>query len=443
MSKLLPAIIISPGDISRNLYWLSGLHANGHEKDDALNILRFAIETDLSHIRELGSYHKRRDPEIIEPRTPFPIDIAEQFLKALESGHTSEIPSALCHIASNRPLVELLSRNNDVRSFFLHSKDLCEELAALAPPKLTDWKNDLPEPQLSRSLVWTAARMTYDLGTKATTALQEDPSGKLYETAFVNLALGLLNLVNWQPLIRHGERLEEIKSLQEQGVEIFFVVNHRSFFDIAVMEVLVQGLSPRHIAKGSLRQTVPVIGWTPRHHLSEPHRWVEDGIADGAQHITFGRGDAFGFKEMRAKVVRALNAGHSIVGYPEGHRSKTPDRSHEVGMLPFQGGTFRAITMECERQIRAKSPKTRKIAVVPISLYGTGMIGRVDFLSLLQGLQMNVGVVASIGQPHIIDPDTLKRSAGWKRTGAVNLMHRTFNDLWRDLAITQAAMYRG
>lgn len=111
------------------------------------------------------------------------------------------------------------------------------------------------------------------------------------------------------------------------------VANHESFADIILLSTLPWEM--KWLSKASLMR-IPVFGWT---------MWA---VRDVPVH----RGHASSAREAMAECARRLRGRVSVMIFPEGTRSKTPE------MLPFKDGAFR---LAIEHQV----------PILPIALYGT------------------------------------------------------------------------
>jgi 1-acyl-sn-glycerol-3-phosphate acyltransferase len=111
------------------------------------------------------------------------------------------------------------------------------------------------------------------------------------------------------------------------------VANHESFADIILLSTLPWEM--KWLSKASLMR-IPVFGWT---------MWA---VRDVAVH----RGQSASAREAMAECGRRLAGRVSVMIFPEGTRSRTPE------MLPFKDGAFR---LAIEHQV----------PILPLALYGT------------------------------------------------------------------------
>lgn len=99
---------------------------------------------------------------------------------------------------------------------------------------------------------------------------------------------------------------------------VIIVANHQSMFDIPVFYSFLD-TEFRWMAKASLFK-IPFVGW---------------GMS-GAGYIPVERGDRKKAMESLFKAAERIQAGASVIIFPEGTRSPDPDQ----GMLPFKKGGF-------------------------------------------------------------------------------------------------------
>jgi 1-acyl-sn-glycerol-3-phosphate acyltransferase len=111
------------------------------------------------------------------------------------------------------------------------------------------------------------------------------------------------------------------------------VANHESFADILLLSTLPWEM--KWLSKVELMR-IPVFGWT---------MWA-------VRDIPVHRGHAASAREAMAECSRRLRGHVSVMIFPEGTRSRTPE------MLPFKDGAFRLA-------IESGTP------ILPIALYGT------------------------------------------------------------------------
>lgn len=250
------------------------------------------------------------------------------------------------------------------------------------------------------------------LGRVAASSFGEDPSQVLYDRLAQAIGMGTLEKLGWQPVVLHGERLEELRERKRRGRKIIFVANHRSHLDILSIVALLRDFRVRFPAKNDLFK-IPVL----------------KDLLTGAHHPRINRGDRHGrYKALLKQAVPLLMEGLSLYVFSEGTRSMTPDRSEEVGMLPFELGAF-GVALQFEKGVD----------VVPVCSYGLGRtLPGDDGQALREGAMINAPVVISIGE--FIETEEFTK--GMKRNGEAKQMlgNAAWTRVWNELASIQALM---
>jgi 1-acyl-sn-glycerol-3-phosphate acyltransferase len=156
-----------------------------------------------------------------------------------------------------------------------------------------------------------------------------DPHGKK--------VYGLARFWTWMILKTAGVSLavEGLKRIDPQR-QYIFVVNHQSNIDIPVLVQSLAGFQLRWLAKKELLW-IPFFGWA---------MWA-------AKHIIIDRADRFDAVKSLQEARQRIQAGISIVVFPEGTRSRTGN------LLPFKKGGFLLAT-------QTNTP------VVPVTINGSG-----------------------------------------------------------------------
>jgi 1-acyl-sn-glycerol-3-phosphate acyltransferase len=155
-----------------------------------------------------------------------------------------------------------------------------------------------------------------------------DPHGKK--------VYGLARFWSWLILKMAGISLtvQGLKHIDRQS-QYIFMVNHQSNIDIPVLVQSLAGFQLRWLAKKELLY-VPFFGWA---------MWA-------AKHIVIDRADRFDALKSLHKARERIQAGISIVVFPEGTRSRTGN------LLPFKKGGFLLATQT-------------KTSVVPVTINGS------------------------------------------------------------------------
>ena len=161
--------------------------------------------------------------------------------------------------------------------------------------------------------------------------------------------------------------------LKIQGLEhldahrpYIFMANHQSIMDIPVLVQSLSNFQLRWIAKKELAY-VPLFGWA---------LW-------SSRHILVTRGDQSEARATLKKAKEKLDAGASIILFPEGTRGV------DGKLLPFKRGGFLLA-------LKTKAP------VVPVTLNGSGMIlPRGDWRIRAGEIEVIVGEPVSLGRYEI------------------------------------------
>jgi 1-acyl-sn-glycerol-3-phosphate acyltransferase len=148
----------------------------------------------------------------------------------------------------------------------------------------------------------------------------------------------------------------------DSGKPYIFMVNHQSNMDIPALIHALSGFQLRWIAKKELLR-VPFFGWAVR----------------ASKHIIVDRTDRLTAAKSLQIAKRRLQAGISIVIFPEGTRSTNGK------LLPFKKGGFVLAT-------RTNTP------VVPVAINGSGAILPVGSWRLTPGM-----IEVRIGEPLLVD----------------------------------------
>jgi 1-acyl-sn-glycerol-3-phosphate acyltransferase len=152
-------------------------------------------------------------------------------------------------------------------------------------------------------------------------------------------------------------RVDGLKRI-DPGKQYIFMANHQSNVDIPVLIQSLAGFQLRWIAKKELLW-VPLFGWA---------MWA-------SRHIIVDRTDRLNAVKSLQKAKQRLQAGLSIVIFPEGTRSKNGK------LLPFKKGGFFLATQT-------------DTALVPVTISGSGAILPVG------GWRLNPGTIeVRIGEP--------------------------------------------
>lgn len=154
---------------------------------------------------------------------------------------------------------------------------------------------------------------------------------------------------------------------------VLFVSNHRSYFDILVLHT-TSGKRPGFVAKAEI-QKFPLLAW-----------WMEDIAC-----LFLDRKDLRSGMQMIKDGAERIQSGQSMVIFPEGTRSKTPE------MLPFKEGSL-------------KMAEKADCPVVPVTIVDTDQL-----LEVRPGFDIRKGKVKVIyGKPFYIKdlPKEQKKKAG-------------------------------
>lgn len=154
---------------------------------------------------------------------------------------------------------------------------------------------------------------------------------------------------------------------------VLFVSNHRSYFDILVLHT-TSGKRPGFVAKAEI-QKFPLLAW-----------WMEDIAC-----LFLDRKDLRSGMQMIKDGAERIQSGQSMVIFPEGTRSKTPE------MLPFKEGSL-------------KMAEKADCPVVPVTIVDTDQL-----LEVRPGFDIRKGTVKVIyGKPFYIKdlPKEQKKKAG-------------------------------
>jgi|GEM_PF-4981485 len=327
--------------------------------------------------------------------------------------------------AASRGIVD----QNGYRDYFAH-------FGRLSPPKLRDQssRQTLIEsiansadsggtPTLSRAALYTAANDLCRIGTITTESLQRDPGGRLYDHVAPGLCLSLFTGVHWQPALLHPERLEELRSLQEEGTRIVILGNHRSYLDILVMASIMGPLRPRIIAKSELLN-LPIIGFTPFHHPMDYKKWTRDGLLEAAGHVIIKRDDPVKARQtMENDALAVLRRGHALGVYDEGTRLATRERGFEIGRQPSKKGAFKTAL---------DSAKEGRTFMTSLQIFGTGSIMPSLPEQIMQGLRLHQPCAIGIGPIMEVSPTLNPRE----------LQRRAWRNNWGMLSAMQFAMNR-
>lgn len=213
-----------------------------------------------------------------------------------------------------------------------------------------------------------------------------------------SVSLHLLEQLNWQPLLLHGERLEQVRQLRDQGKRILIVANHRSDLDIPVLSLVLRGLNPRFVTKRELTLT-PGLGRTSAIHPLRPDRWFADAMLEDM--IIVDRSSRAARARMIAQALDrwGRGRGESVVVFATGTRDRTPVAGVEAGLAPFRSGAVNIAD--------AATATGHDVIVVPVSLIGMGSIMNSDYRRLLvEGMRYHQPVVINIGHPRRYDDFT-------------------------------------
>jgi 1-acyl-sn-glycerol-3-phosphate acyltransferase len=155
-------------------------------------------------------------------------------------------------------------------------------------------------------------------------------------------------------------KVEGLKHIDRRNSYIF-VVNHQSNIDIPVLIQSLVGFQLRWIAKKELLW-VPFFGWA---------MWA-------SKHIIVDRSDSLNAVKSLKKAKERLQAGISIVIFPEGTRSK------DGKLLPFKKGGFLLATQT-------------NTLIVPVTINGSGATLPVGGWRLIPGtIEVRVGEPLSV-----------------------------------------------
>lgn len=161
---------------------------------------------------------------------------------------------------------------------------------------------------------------------------------------------GCARLWSWLILTTSGirVRVEGIENIDPQQT-VIFCSNHPSAMDIPILFVHLP-LQFRFLAKRSLFR-LPFLGW----HLRR------------SGHIPVDRGSPREALKGFDQAAKRIKEGRSVVMFPEGRRSRTPE------MLPFKGGSFYLAILS-------------GVPVVPITLNGSRDVLKPDSYHIRAGL---------------------------------------------------------
>ncbi|MBQ9360057.1 MAG: 1-acyl-sn-glycerol-3-phosphate acyltransferase [Lachnospiraceae bacterium] len=162
-----------------------------------------------------------------------------------------------------------------------------------------------------------------------------------------------------------------------KGEAILFVANHRSIFDIVLLDA--QMISPTAIVAKKEMKKVPILYW-----------WML------MKHCRFlDRQDIKQNLKIILECIEDAKNGQTILIYPEGTRSKGES---ELDMNPFKEGSFK---------IALKSG----VKIMPVAIHGTRELLEKHFPIIKSG-----NVTISFGEP--IDPKSLDKEQQ-KRIGEI------------------------
>lgn len=276
-------------------------------------------------------------------------------------------------------------------------------------------------PTLSRTALYTIANDLCRLGTIATESLQRDPTGRLYDHVAPGFCLALLSGVHWQPALLHPERLEELRSLQEEGARILVLGNHRSYLDILAMAAIMGSLRPRIIAKYQLLN-LPIIGFSPVHHPLNRKKWIEDGLLKAAGHVVIKREDPTKARQtMERDALDVLRKGHALCIYDEGTRLDTEVRGFEIGRQPSRRGAFKTALA---------SAREGRTFMTSLQIFGLGSSMPASPGQILEGLRLHQPCALGIAPIIEVSADENAR----------DLQRQVWRNNWKILSAMQFAM---
>jgi len=275
------------------------------------------------------------------------------------------------------------------------------------------------KPTLNRAATWRTAADFMNLAAVGTLSLQRDPSGQLYDRIAQAIGIGVLQRLQWQPIVLEPHRLIALQEMRRQGYKFIFVSNHRSHLDILGDVALLRDFSPRMIAKDGLA-SVPFLGWAPQHHLLRPSKWHRDGLLGGAKHpLTDRKPTKASHAALNVQSREVLENNHALFAYAEGTRMNTGDRGEEVGIQLFKNGVFHVAEHAGEKTV-----------IVPVAHYGFGaMLPKSAGQAIVDGAMMYQPTVMSVGEPIEVSGRKYKE-----------LRLEAWMAVWRQLAAIQAHM---
>ncbi len=274
-----------------------------------------------------------------------------------------------------------------------------------------------------------------NISTIGNLGLARDANGDYYDLAAQAIGLGVMQRLQWQPLVLHGERLQELKELQRNNprARFVFVPNHRSHLDTLVTVSLVRDFRARFVAKDALGKA-PGLGWSL---FPEPWHPLKNSLIRGPGSMLIHRGGEASHRHLTAFVGEKFAAHESVVIFPEQTRLDTTDRNVELGMRPYREGIFHAA-----HHWTNIADETYDIYFVPLSYYGVGRIfPKSNDKASSEGGLMNQPVAMSIGTP--IQAPKRINSSGESDRDYIHALNRTvWWQHWQQLAALQSFMNR-
>lgn len=199
-------------------------------------------------------------------------------------------------------------------------------------------------------------------------------------------------LVYWSfrwELFQSGVTMEVTGKENIPKEPVLFVSNHRSYFDILVLHT-TSGKRPGFVAKAEI-QKFPLLAW-----------WMEDIAC-----LFLDRKDVRSGMQMIKDGTELIKSGQSVVIFPEGTRSETPE------LLPFKEGSL-------------KMAEKADCPVVPVTIVDTDKL-----LEVRPGFDIRKGKIKVIyGEPFYIKdlPREHRKKAGAYVQGIIEKTYSSVQD---------------